>query len=1120
MVQTIPKGGLRAPCPTTDSCVIACPGQLPHTTTNLEGVINAPPAVPTVPELLDARAAQQPDGVAIQVRGGGTLTYGCWRSRAVRAAHGLAAAGVRPGDLLALRFTQQEWDAYAVAFLATHYAGAAALALRADLPEAEAARLAAMCGAGAVLRGAELPSLGEGLGAADHLLAEVESVGATIVGAGGTADASTDADVSVSPPYLPAPTDTAQIVGTSGTTGASKGVVASHASLTAGQRLNPRHRPYAHSRHALHAFPIGTNAAQMMVIGALTGAPTTVVLPRFDAEEFGRAVAELRIGTVFLVPSMAIELLNSRVADRHDLSSVLLLSSSAAALPVPVALALTEALPKATVVNAYTSAEASPAQLSTIVDLARPGSVGRPTDPRDLRLLGPDGTPMAPGETGEIWLRQPGPPRSYAGDPAASDAVFRGGWVRMGDLGRIDDAGYLHLVDRESEVIKSGALKVSTLRVEDVLHEHPQVADAAVLGVPHPVMGAVPAAVVVPAPDGLDLDALRLFLAARLSRAELPVRILLADELPRNATGKTVKHRLRPLFDDPGTFDASGPDDDVSPAPPRTPTEVALATLWHEVLGRRARHTEDEFFALGGDSFRAVRLASALGERFGVDASAALVFGRPSLRAQAAWIDQRATDAGAAHPTAGPSAPDDPPVLPPYLRALRAQPHQVPLTSQQENFLDWMAEEPGRDVGAVTALFRVTDRLDTEALGRAVTALADRHPALRTRFVPVSAGPDGGPGGPGDGLDGPAHVPGLVRTVLDAEPRVRLTLHDAPGATDDETDALLIAERDRLTDLGEDPLTRLLVVTRGPEDHVVLLAVHHLVADGWSIGVLLHELGLAYDALRRGRTPRLPAHAMPYQDLVRWAAEQWEAGRRHFATALDGAPSALDPFPGRRDVDRVHTVAHPFTVAAGPAGRLRERARDLGGTPFMAVAALWCGVLSARSGGSDLVLMTPVPGRTRPEAQRTVGCLVQSLLVRVDCSGGPGFAELAERVRLAATGALDHQMYPYAEFKPHRIAFPAWLRYENWAADAHLPGLRCEPWTLPRGTTVPWPLPGGDLGVPELTVVEQPDGSLDCWIQFNALAFEEGDIIALADGFTAALTAAAAVVAVVATPGA
>ncbi|MEU9609246.1 AMP-binding protein [Streptomyces sp. NPDC048057] len=1076
--------------PVNVSCAIASPGQLAPGVTLLEDTINAQPAPLTVPDLLDARAAKQPDRVAIEVRGGGSLTYGGWRERALGAARGLADAGVRPGELVALRFTDREWDGYAVAILAVHYAGAAALPLRADLAEPEAVRLADICGATTVLRGTELPLLGAGLGLTNLTLVDVEAAGDVSAGPGASPDRSLTG---------PAPDDLAQVVGTSGTTGDPKGVRACHANLTAGQRLNPRPRPYAHSHRALHSFPIGTNAAQVMLISALTGAPTTVVLPRFDADAFGRAIEELDIGTVFLVPSMAIELLNSGVSDRYDLSGVLLLSSSAAALPAPVARALTEALPKATVVNVYTSSEAAPAQLSAVVGEAPPGAVGRPADPRDLRILAGDGTSVPSGETGEIWLRQPGPPRSYAGDPAAGATVFRDGWVRTGDLGRLDQDGYLHLVDRESDVIKSGALKVSTLRIEDALHEHPDVADAAALGVPHPVMGSVPVAVVVPAANGLDLDALRLFLSTRLARAELPVRVLLADDLPRNASGKVVKHRLRPLFttddeheaDDEREAGAAHTDVRAAARPPATPTELRLAAIWQDVLGRPVRDTADEFFALGGDSFRAVHLATAVTERFGVETGAALVFGRPSLRAQAAWLDEEATRERTpdAHlPAGGPPAPE----LPPYLRALRAQHHDVPLTSQQENFLDWMAEEDGRDVGAVTALFRVTSPLDRRALGRALSALVQRHPALRTRFVPV-------PGG----------VRGLVRTVLDEDARARITLRDAPGATDDEVNAQLIAERDRLTDLATDPTARLLVISRGPEDHIVLLAVHHMVADGWSIGVLLRELGLSYDALRRSRTPRLPEPGLSYQELVRRANARWTSGRRHFATALAGAPSALDPFPGRRTVDRVHTVAHPFTIASGPAGRLRERAGALGVTPFMAVAALWSALLTTRADRPDLVLMTPVPGRTSTEEQRAVGCLVQSLLVRVDCSGGPGFAELAERVRRAATGALDHQMYPYAEFTPHMVAFPAWLRYESWAADAHLPGLRCAPWELPRGTTVPWPLPGGDLGVPELTVVEQPDGSLNCWIQYNALAFDEPVIAALADDFRTDLATAA-----------
>ncbi|MFJ1868764.1 AMP-binding protein [Streptomyces sp. NPDC088097] len=1016
-----------------------------------------PPAATTVPELLDARAAEHPDHVALRVVGGGELSYRRWREEALRAAVGLVAAGVAPRDRVVLRFSNARWERYAVGFLAVQYAGGVPIPVREDLSGTDAAALAALAEARTLLGEGEpptVPGLVE-LRLEDLLAAHPEPP-----------------DV---PPHRVGPADPAQVIGTSGTTGAPKGVLAAHGNLTAGLATHPRRRAYAHSRYALHAFPIGTNAGQVMLLGALTASPTTLSLPRFDADRFGTAVEEFGVGTAFLVPSMAIELVNAGTAGRYDLSSLRLVNSSAAALPVAVAAALAAALPGATLVNTYTSAEASPAQVSTVVDARRPGSLGRPTDPRDLRILDADGLALPAGDVGEVWLRQPGPPRGYLGDAAHSARVFRDGWVRMGDVGRLDPDGHLYLLDREGDVIKSGALKVSTLRIEEALHEHPAVADAAALGLPHPVMGAVPVAVVVAGPAGLDLDELRLFLSARLSRAELPVRILVAGDLPRNPSGKVVKHRLRPLFDGPA--ESSGPT--VAPA---TPTELRLAGLWRRLLGRPVSDVAAEFFALGGDSFRAVQLATGISGEFGIRAGVGVVFERPSLRSQAAWVDhpdRRLTPDG--ETSAGTET------VTPYLAALRAQPHAVALTSQQENFFRWMAEAPGRDAGAVTALFRVADRLRPETLGLALTEAVRRHPALRTRFEAMGEG--------------------VVRAVLDEEPRVRITLTRAPGATDAEVDALLLAERDRLTDLARDPMARLLVISRSETDHVVLVAVHHMVSDGWSVGVLLADLGVFYSALRRGRSAP-PARSGPgYRELVDGANAHWPTSRAHFANALAGAPEAVEQFAGRRAVDEVLTKAHEFEVSAALAEALRARAAELGATPFLAVTAAWTGLLARRCGRPDLVVMTPVPGRPRPDSERTVGCFVQSLLLRVDASGGPGFVELVDRLRVVYSDALNHQLYPFAEFSPS-VPFAAWLRYEAWAAPAQLPGLVCEPWELPRGSTVPWPLPGGDRGVPELTVVEQPGGGLRCWLQYNALAFDLPVITELAGEFTAALSAA------------
>ncbi len=368
------------------------------------------------------------------------------------------------------------------------------------------------------------------------------------------------------PPVRPG--DLAQIVCTSGSTGTPKDVAASHGNLCHGQRAEPRTRRYAHSRTMLHAFPIGTNAAQMMLVEALTAHPALLCAGRFEADRFVGLIERHQVGTVFLVPATAAELLRSEARHRHDLSAVQLVSSSAAALPPTVARGLAELFPKAVLVNYYTSTEAVPAQISMIVNPARPDSLGRPADPRDLRIADPEGRPLPVGELGEVWLRSDAPPRHYAGDRAGTTAVFRDGWVRMGDLGRLDAEGYLCLVDRESDVIKSGALKVSTLRIEAALLEHPAVAEAAAVGIAHPVMGAVPAAVLRPA-GPLDLDELRDFLAQRLTLAERPVRLLVVAALPRTATGKPVKPEIRRLLAPPAPTAAptAAPTPAAAPVP-------------------------------------------------------------------------------------------------------------------------------------------------------------------------------------------------------------------------------------------------------------------------------------------------------------------------------------------------------------------------------------------------------------------------------------------------------------------------------------------------------------------------------------------------------------------------
>ncbi len=349
----------------------------------------------TVPALLSARAAAEPDHVALLIDGEHALTAAQWLARANATGRDLLSRGVQRGDRVGLVFSS--WIDYAIAFAGVTSIGAVAVPLSASLPSSRVREALAHCGAAVTI---------------------------TSIASGGAASC----EVAVSP------SDLAQIIYTSGTTGAPKGVSATHANLTFGLgRLE-------HSRHFLHAFPLGTNAAQTMLMTALAAQPTSIVQSRFDAAAFAALIADFAVSSIFIVPAMAVALLDGG----HALDQVELIASSAAPLPPAVAQRLSAAYPSAAVINTYTSTEAAPAFTTMIYDPSRPDAIGRPSG--DIRV----------DADGAVWLRCPTAPRSYFGDASATSATFQDGWVRMGDVGYLDSDGYLYLTDRDADVVKSG----------------------------------------------------------------------------------------------------------------------------------------------------------------------------------------------------------------------------------------------------------------------------------------------------------------------------------------------------------------------------------------------------------------------------------------------------------------------------------------------------------------------------------------------------------------------------------------------------------------------------------------------------------------------------------------
>jgi non-ribosomal peptide synthetase component F len=256
--------------------------------------------------------------------------------------------------------------------------------------------------------------------------------------------------------------------------------------------------------------------------------------------------------------------------------------------------------------------------------------------------------------------------------------------------------------------------------------------------------------------------------------------------------------------------------------------------------------------------------------------------------------------------------------------------------------------------------------------------------------------------------------------------------------------------------------------------------------------VLLRELGEIY----AGQGHRLPA-AGRAADVSAWAQTRWPAAREFWQRTLDGAPPALPGAPRSREVAAFEATSVPFEIPASSADRLRNAVTGRRATVYMGLLAVWAQAMAEWAGGDEVVVMSPLPGRTRPEFDAVVGCLVQSLLLRIDLRDDPPFDRLLPRVRQVVLDATEHQYYPYEEFS-RRISQPAWLRFERWGGPVHFPGLESGPLELPRELMFSWPMPGPDLSVPELALTEQPDGRIAGWLVHNRLTYDRPAIDRLA----------------------
>jgi acyl-CoA synthetase (AMP-forming)/AMP-acid ligase II len=501
-------------------------------------------------DYLRAVAGRFGDRVALRVAGGEDMTYAAWDARSGALARGLHDAGVGVGDAVVLLVGNDSAPLYLVAYMAALKAGAVAVPVNPRVARRELEHMVRDSGAVAVVAGGpELARIRELPTAADLLIV---APGAGAGAGAGERERDLDALVAGDDHGFRVELDPgaiADILYTSGTTGLPKGVAATHRSATVSHPFTPLDGGGV----LLHSIPLatflGTHGTQSL---CLRFALTNLLLPTFDAHGFAELVARERPGWIIMVPAHALLLLESNALEGVDTSSVRMLMYGSAPMPHHAVQFLAAAFPRATLLNGYglTEGGTSVVVMPPGEALRRPGAVGRPLDPDGVRVVDDAGDEAEAGIVGEVVVRAPAGQRSYHNDPDATAATWRGEWVHTGDLGFLDDEGYLHLVDRKKDVIVRGGYNVSSIEVENALHEHPDVVEVGVVGVEHRVLGQDVAAVVRLRPGAapLDVDTARAFLSERLADYKQPrVLVVTGEPLPRTAMGKLDKAALRTM---------------------------------------------------------------------------------------------------------------------------------------------------------------------------------------------------------------------------------------------------------------------------------------------------------------------------------------------------------------------------------------------------------------------------------------------------------------------------------------------------------------------------------------------------------------------------------------------
>ncbi|MEG0880757.1 MAG: amino acid adenylation domain-containing protein, partial [Janthinobacterium sp.] len=622
-------------------------------------------------------------------------------------------------------------------------------------------------------------------------------------------------------------------------------------------------------------------------------------------------------------------------------------------------------------------------------------TIGKPVSNTQVYLVDRHLQPVPVGVPGELLIGGLGVASGYHARPDLTAEKFIADpfsgvpgsrLYRTGDLVRWTRDGRLDMLGRIDNQVKLRGFRIELGEIEAVLASHPACRQAVVVcREDRPGDKRLAAYVRADAADLAQADgapliaSLRALLAQAVPAYMVPPAFVLLEQFPMTPNGK-VDRRALPV---PGRAALSGRQVEA----PVGLQEMLVARLWRELLGLEQVGRHDDFFELGGHSLLAGQLVSRLRQASGTALTLGQLFGAPTVAGLAAILD--GAPAGAALPALSAQATPDG--------------DKVALSYTQQRL--WFLHQLDAAAGAayhMPVAWRLRGPLQADALRLALDALLRRHAILRTHF------------GASDG------VPHQVAGAPFAFPLRQEDLSGLPAPQREAAAAALHGEEiARPFDLACGPLLRALLLRRADDEHELLLVQHHIISDGWSLGVLCGELAALYAAFAAGLPDPLPPPALQYADYARWQrhaahAASLQAQRAYWRAQLDGAPPLLElpldhPRPARQSYRGARLA---FALEAPLALALRRLSARHGATLFMTLLAGWSALLSRLGGQDDIVIGTPVANRPLPELEALPGFFVNTVALRVRLHGDPTVAELLARVRATALAAYEHQDLP------------------------------------------------------------------------------------------------------------